>query len=1009
MSNALNMNELIGTSYYFLKQYFGKDVINTNYNDFLLDGLREKINKKNQETGAIIEEKVEEIVGTQSVGTMVLENKKGDEVARMNLTELPTLFSNMTTSSVGLEMVPGKVVENVDTKAKEELKIKTRIVEEKKLEVEKTNERALDLTNKLKTISNPEEKKQLEEELQKTQTAQQIAVLEEQKAKSLLEEESKKAASTFSSSVITSGLNIFAPPATAPEAPAAPPEAPATATAAPEVVPTTKQEEKPIEPQLVTVAKEQLTKAVEENKKEKENQEREHQYKLDQIKQRLTIAGGNKNVADRQLKEAQDKYNNSGGLFNFGNKDEKLKKIVEEKEKEKEKAYEEYKIWLVKYNEATLKDRERKKKEKEAAEKRKLYDEIANRIKQGSIKELYQIEKEDKIQTPNKLPAIMEGDENETEETKETKDKLVAILEEDETEEDNSARQKALAEYLVSNVSRSGIETIRNKLVNIEKNTITDLTQAKNQLEMIQKKRKEFDLSNLDSINKINSLRQKNNALKISLDTIHEDIELKTEEYVKVLLETQATENKEIKNDTIKTLTDEIYQIYDSETLEIMNVDLILKSKEGELKKKEEEDRKQKQEEEANKKLSEQQKAKQMEEVETIIRSSLAKIQQTKQTLNDGIDSIQQISIPKSNNDSFINFLNKQISTIETSAKELERLYDPIQTALNTNNLSQSEEIKTKYPDIFDIDVVIQKGKETLELAKGYLKTEEEKREKIKALKPEIATLSNEIKAATTQIRDLGITLADKDTSTEEAQQIFETINTLYKTIKIKNDTLQTKIGSEIIIQENEVIKKLIETIDVRFETVQGLRKGKVEVNRPNISTSRSKIGWENRDMNIYNELDGEIPAAQTTIIPSESLFTKNNLTKKNRIRPTVPSNELNIENLEGDGLENVGFPLQPTNVSTEEDYDKTYKELQDEIKNEKLKEPQEVKYNETPIKGPVKYPIKMAQNILLNDNKLPKSNFKFNEKNPYARIIYGGKKTTKHRHTKNKTKKRHT
>jgi len=985
MSNALNMNELIGTSYYFLKQYFGKDVINTNYNDFLLDGLREKINKKNQETGAIIEEKVEEIVGTQSVGTMVLENKKGDEVARMNLTELPTLFSNMTTSSVGLEMVPGKVVENVDTKAKEELKIKTRIVEEKKLAVDQTKEKILDLTNKLNTISNPEEKKKLEKELQETQTAEQIAVLEKQKAESLLEEESKKAVYPFSLSAITSGLNIFAPPA---------------ATAPTEVVPTTNQEEKPIEPQIDTVAKEQLTKAVEENKKEKENQEREHQYKLDQIKQGLTITVGNKNVADRQLKEAQDKYNNSGGLFNFENKDEKLKKIVEEKEKEKEKAYEEYKIWLVKYNEATLKDRERKKKEKEAAEKRKLYDEIANRIKQGTIKELYQIEKEDKIQRPNKLPAIMEGDQ-------ETKDKLVAILEEYETEEDNSARQKALAEYLVANVSRSGIETIRNKLVSIEKNTITDLTQAKNQLEMIQKKRKEFDLSNLDSIDKINSLRQKNNALKTSLDTIHEDIELKTEEYVKVLLETQATENKEIKNDTIKTLTDEIYQIYDSETLEIMNVDLILKSKEGELKKKEEEDRKQKEEEEANKKLSEQQKAKQMEEVETIIRSSLAKIQQTKQTLNDAKDRIQQISIPKSNNDSFINFLNKQISTIETSVKELERLYDPIQTALNTNNLSQSEEIKTKYPDIFDIDVVIQKGKETLELAKGYLKTEEEKQEKIKALKPEIATLSKEIKAATTQIRDLGITLADKDTSTEEAQQIFKTINTLYKTIKIKNDTLQTKIGSEIIIQENEVIKELIETIDVRFETVQGLRKGKVEVNRPNISTSRSKIGWENTDMNTYNELDGEIPAAQTTISPQQ-LFTKNN-----RTRPTVPSNELNIEYLEGDGLENVGSPLQPNNVSTEEDYDKTYKELQDEIKNEKLKEPQEVKYNETPRKGPVKDTIKTAQktakNILLNNNKLPKSNFKFNENNPYARMIYGGKKTTKHRPTKNKTKKRHT
>ena len=133
MANALNMNELIGTSYYFLKQYFGKDVKNADYNDFLLEGLRQKLNEKREEKGITIEEKVEEIMGTQSVGSMVLENKKGDEVAEMNFTELPTLFNNMTTSSVGLEIVPGKVVENMDMKAKEELNMKIRTVEEKKL------------------------------------------------------------------------------------------------------------------------------------------------------------------------------------------------------------------------------------------------------------------------------------------------------------------------------------------------------------------------------------------------------------------------------------------------------------------------------------------------------------------------------------------------------------------------------------------------------------------------------------------------------------------------------------------------------------------------------------------------------------------------------------------------------------------------------------------------------------------------------------------------------------
>jgi len=136
MANALNMNELIGTSYYFLKQYFGKDVKNADYNDFLLEGLRQKLNEKREEKGITIEEKVEEIMGTQSVGSMVLENKKGDEVAEMNFTELPTLFNNMTTSSVGLEIVPGKVVENMDMKAKEELNMKIRTVEEKKLKTE---------------------------------------------------------------------------------------------------------------------------------------------------------------------------------------------------------------------------------------------------------------------------------------------------------------------------------------------------------------------------------------------------------------------------------------------------------------------------------------------------------------------------------------------------------------------------------------------------------------------------------------------------------------------------------------------------------------------------------------------------------------------------------------------------------------------------------------------------------------------------------------------------------
>ena len=49
--------------------------------------------------------------------------------------------------------------------------------------------------------------------------------------------------------------------------------------------------------------------------------------------------------------------------------------------------------------------------------------------------------------------------------------------------------------------------------------------------------------------------------------------------------------------------------------------------------------------------------------------------------------------------------------------------------------MTHTPEIKTKYHVIDEIDVLIQKGKTTLPLAKNYLATEQEKMVKIEKLK----------------------------------------------------------------------------------------------------------------------------------------------------------------------------------------------------------------------------------------------------------------------------------
>ena len=116
-------HQFISINNRIITQYFGNDVPNT-YSDYQPFELKEIANKKKQDTGAIVDsdqmiEIDEEITGIQKFGNSVLENKNGEEIASLTLTELPTLYSSIATSSVDLQMVPGKMIENKDRQVEE--------------------------------------------------------------------------------------------------------------------------------------------------------------------------------------------------------------------------------------------------------------------------------------------------------------------------------------------------------------------------------------------------------------------------------------------------------------------------------------------------------------------------------------------------------------------------------------------------------------------------------------------------------------------------------------------------------------------------------------------------------------------------------------------------------------------------------------------------------------------------------------------------------------------------
>jgi hypothetical protein len=98
--NVLNMNDIIGNSYYQLKNIFGDKVNPGSFANFMPKDVLEKSDQYFPE-----EQLEEKVVGTQAPGSNILV-KDGETIAKMTITELPTFLSSMNASSIGLDLLP---------------------------------------------------------------------------------------------------------------------------------------------------------------------------------------------------------------------------------------------------------------------------------------------------------------------------------------------------------------------------------------------------------------------------------------------------------------------------------------------------------------------------------------------------------------------------------------------------------------------------------------------------------------------------------------------------------------------------------------------------------------------------------------------------------------------------------------------------------------------------------------------------------------------------------------
>jgi hypothetical protein len=973
MANVLNMKELLGTSYYFLRQYFGTDVPTSGYDDFIPQNLKQKQNLEKQETGAnLIEDVVEDIVGVQAVGSTVLENKKGEEIAQLTFTELPTLYSSMNTSSVGLEIVPGRMVEDKVTKtsvaaksrpiteavgqsgepsreaAVEEYEDDTYQVEDED-EHEELDNRQNELPNDqrikevkpdvveqtIKADENADEQNEAADELLKT-----IEDKEKQQKEihsKLSDIEMKKltlaAATTATSTVF--GFFSKSPEQTLQESLIAT----ATSTA-----PTDSSKE------VVLYDDEQNALNTEELQAI-ENETNKLVTQQPAIPKDL-IAQVGVDVNETIKKVAEQKAlaeNIKNTLIHLENN----KKIIEDMNKKFTEVSSELDI------------------EKQLTQITEIRDTLKNMIDKNiiyaSVQDIEDIKKKNKenITAYGSIMAkvvlkIIELNKKQKE-IKSKKEEEEAIRQKSKVDYENAIRtleatiteKKDEINRTIEEINKQTSDTYKYKDGDTLENITNKIQQLNNIIQKLSTESTQLESSYSDINTQLVALGKHNNEAykkEKGIDNIEPTIEK-----VKLSIKEAESYNEELKLQQSKIegfegdyqkISDEIDSLQESVT-RINNRIEKIKSSDDDYKTKE---------------------ARITEGLRRLIiqATTITKLYETINTLaettnytkaNDGIKEMEKksnaakmlvekvnaylVQLRESNKTK-----QKSTRTVNIMAKstgqedEAEPLVDSRQVAAAWN-----EKIQRQSKDTQDVSTILRT------LDNFLIETNKSKEE----------------------IRQKGIKIAGEGTPLKDAETELENIKRQYESIKLKNkgykNTAQALISDKRINDKLETIQNSIDEIENRIETAE-----------LSIQERRSK--------------------------KKTPLFEKRNTTGKK-----AKSDELVVEDLEGiSGQVISGQPLQGPKTSTDEDYDETYRMLEPEFektrKAEEARRQADIERKKSEIKS--REEKKRLQNIGVSNSQKQAKSLLLNNDLKTARYG-GGKKTKRQRHKKNKTKKRHT
>ena len=833
MANILNVKELIGTSYFYLREYFDNKSITSDFDKYIPKDVT-KVKKNTSH-------KINEYKGTEATKSDVL---KG--IVETTFFELPTMYSKEL-GSIGIyNSVSGlanNIVKKTDIQSKEnnedededeldndfDIEPFEKDISRKQPNTVTPGESVItqpEIQPEIQPVNNPvidekEKEKEKEEAIQIKEEAIQIKEEAIQIKQDIENEEKYKLEQIKQFLAISTGNKNVA-------------------------------ERKLIEAEELLKNKrsffgrnEKLEQNVEEKKKEKEKAEEEYKKWYDKHLE-ATKEDRERKQREKEDAEKEKRYEEIAALF----------EQTQQKEREKDAA-DKISAYIAKRKEAL----KTQKDQKEAAEKQKRLEAVEAQLKEIKQNEaaatttaqkdaaeadkqslLDKLEKEEGALDLGDIGLQENPDESKRQAITEAATKAVnainflglsnfeAILqaqkqlaEKTRLTQEDEARKKA-----IESLFKSTSLVVGESRAQIEQNTKDFLTQTKSNLEEKKRQIQEINLSNIDSIDKITPLRQKNNEIKTTITQIYQEIDKKTDEYVKVLVDTQLTEQKEIKNKEIEALTAKIGELYDSITLDSDNVDLILNSTEYNLKQIAADKRKQEEEEAKQRTLTEQQRAAKMAKVVEEISKISGAIIGTKEFIEKTLDEINEIQLkPTFSGD--IDTLSTKIEALEKALRELEGYNTTIQTVLVKNNLSQNGEIKTKYPEIDDMNDLIQKGKGIVTLTKGTITAQQEKQTKIIELKLKMDAFKKMIESVTKNImNNMGkLNPNDKETNLDAAKTIIDEIIDQYKRVETENKHTQKRIESgtfdEEISTKNKEIQELIRGMKIRFRVAQGL------------------------------------------------------------------------------------------------------------------------------------------------------------------------------------------